>query len=219
VRAVLLDLYDTVARTHWGRLSDRIAAELGVEKRALFLAYDLTRSARAVGAYGSPEGDMHAIVEATGVEPSPELIQRLLSMERELAETGIELWDDSLPVVRTLRRRGVKTALISNCSHSTRQVVDRLDIEREFDAVLLSFEVGLRKPDPEIYREALRRVDVSADEAVFVDDQTAYCDGAAAVGMGTFLIVRPGVEPPGDLGPSADGHRVISDLYPLLDER
>jgi putative hydrolase of the HAD superfamily len=218
VRAVLLDLYDTVARTHWGRLSDRIAAELGVEKRALFRAYDLTRSARAVGAYGSPEGDMQAIVEATGVQPSPELIQILLSMERELAETGIELWDDSLPVVRALRRRGVKTALISNCSHSTRQVVDRLDIEREFDAVLLSFEVGLRKPDPEIYREALRRVDVSADEAVFVDDQAVYCDGAAAVGMGTFLILRPGDEPPEGLGPGADGHRVISDLYALLDE-
>jgi putative hydrolase of the HAD superfamily len=217
--AVLLDLYDTVARTQWGQLSDRVAAALGVEKRQLFSAYDLTRSARAVGAYGSPEGDMTAIVRATGIDPSPGLIRELLSMEREFSETGIELWDDSLPVVRALRQRGVKTALISNCSHSTRRIVDRLGIEMEFDAILLSFEVGLRKPDPEIYREALRRVDVSPVDAIFVDDQPAYCDGAAALGIGTFLIVRRTEEPPTGPDAGVDGHRVITDLYPLLEER
>jgi putative hydrolase of the HAD superfamily len=210
--AVLLDLYDTVARTHWGQLSDRIAAELGVPKTTLFRAYEVTRPARSVGTYGSPAGDMRSIAEATGVDPNPPLIERLLGMEREFSETGVELWEDSLPVVRELRSRGVGTALISNCSHSTRPIVDRLGLEDEFDAVLLSFEVGLHKPDPEIYREALRRVGgVPPGRAVFVDDQTEYCDGAAALGIETFLIVRDG-ETPSD----QDGHRVITDLRSLL---
>jgi putative hydrolase of the HAD superfamily len=210
--AALLDLYDTVARTHWGQLSDRIAGELGVPKETLFHAYDVTRSARSVGGFGSAAGDMTAIVEAAGVDPDPALIERLLDLERSFTERGVELWEDSLPVVRELRSRGVRTALISNCSHSTRPIVDRLGLEEEFDATLLSFEVGLHKPDPRIYQEALHRLgDVAPDRAIFVDDQTEYCDGAAALGIETYLIVRDGEAPP-DL----DGHRVISDLRSLL---
>jgi putative hydrolase of the HAD superfamily len=210
--AALLDLYDTVARTHWGQLSDRISAELDVPKERLFRAYDVTRPARSVGEYGSAAGDMTAIVEAAGVEPEPVLIERLLDLEHGFAERGVQLWEDALPVVRELRSRGVRTALISNCSHSTRPILDRLGLEDEFDATLLSFEIGLHKPDPRIYREALRRLgDVAPGRAVFVDDQTEYCDGAAALGIETYLIVRDGEAPP-DL----DGHRVISDLRSLL---
>jgi putative hydrolase of the HAD superfamily len=212
VDAVLLDLYDTLVRTHWGQLSERITAELDIDKADLFRAYELTRAARGVGTYGSVRGDMTAIVEAVGVDPDAELIERLLAMEREFSETGVELWEDSLPVVRELRARGAKTALISNCSHSTRPIVDRLEIAAEFDAILLSFEVGMHKPDPAIYREALRRLgDVSPDRAVFVDDQPAYCDGAAVLGIETFLIDRSG-----DGTPDLNGHRVIRDLRALL---
>jgi putative hydrolase of the HAD superfamily len=212
VDAVLLDLYDTLVRTHWGQLSERITAELDIDKADLFRAYELTRAARGVGTYGSVRGDMTAIVEAAGVDPDAELIERLLAMEREFSETGVELWEDSLPVVRELRARGAKTALISNCSHSTRPIVDRLEIAAEFDAILLSFEVGMHKPDPAIYREALRRLgDVSPDRAVFVDDQPAYCDGAAVLGIETFLIDRSG-----DGTPDLNGHRVIRDLRALL---
>ena len=131
--AVLLDLYDTIVRSRWGLLSERITAELGIEKADLFRAYERTRAARGVGTYGSVQGDMTAIVEAVGVDPDPELIARLLELEREFSETGVELWEDSVPVVRELRAHGTGTALISNCSHSTRRIVDRLGIAEEFD--------------------------------------------------------------------------------------
>lgn len=209
--AALLDLYDTVARTRWKELSDRIAGELSIDMVALYRAYDLTRPERSVGAFEGPEGDMAAVVEAAGFDPSPVLIERLVAMEREFSERGVELWEDSLPVVQELRARGVKTALVSNCSHSTRGIVDRLGIAEAFDEVLLSFEVGVRKPDPAIYREALERLDVAPEHAVFVDDQTEYCDGAAALGIETFLIDRSG-----DSTPDENGHRVIRDLRALL---
>jgi HAD superfamily hydrolase (TIGR01509 family) len=209
--AALLDMYDTVARTRWHELSNRIAGELDVDLEALYRAYNLTRDDRSVGAFDGQEGDMAAIVEAAGFESSPTLIGTLVALEREFAETGIELWEDSLPVIRELRARGVKTALVSNCSHSTRGIVDRLGLNEAFDEVILSFEVGLRKPDPAIYREALGRLDVEPERAVFVDDQQDYCDGAAAIGIGTFLIDRSG-----DGTPVGNGHRVIRDLRALL---
>jgi FMN phosphatase YigB (HAD superfamily) len=81
--------------------------------------------------------------------------------------------------------------------------------------VILSFEVGVAKPDPGIYLAALEAVAARADETLFVDDQAAYCDGAAALGIETVLLVRPDASPGGVSG--AGGHRVIGDLRPLLD--
>lgn len=160
--------------------------------------------------------DLVAMLEAADVEPTPDAIAELIEMEREMADS-VRLYDDSLDVVRALRERAVPTALVSNCSHNTRPIVDRLGLEREFDAVILSFEVGAMKPDPTIYREALARLGgPDPARSVFVDDQVRYCDGAAAIGLQTFLILRPeeALEGrPTDL----NGHRPIETLVPLLE--
>ena len=104
------------------------------------------------------EGDLPAVLEAADVEPiarscSPSCWRWNAEMAASVRCTTIRS--------RSFERcaeRGVPTALVSNCSHNTRPIVDRLGLEREFDAVILSFEVGAMKPDPAIYREALARL-------------------------------------------------------------
>jgi FMN phosphatase YigB (HAD superfamily) len=103
---------------------------------------------------------------------------------------------------------------VSNCDHTTRPVVERLGLPRETDEVVLSFEVRAAKPDPRIYQVALERLGVAAREAVFVDDQARYCDGAAELGIGTFLLLRDGGTPVEGVS-EPGGHRVIRDLRAL----
>jgi putative hydrolase of the HAD superfamily len=214
--AVLLDLYDTLVWSDWRTWQGRFADRVGLPEATIDLAFARSRPARSTGAYPDTAGDLGAVLEDAGVEPSAQLLADLLSMEDEMA-ASVRLYDDSLEVVRELRAEGIPTALVSNCSHNTRPVVDRLRLEPEFDALVLSFEVGAMKPDPAIYREALARLG-AADPArcVFVDDQVRYCDGAAAVGLQTFLILRP--EEALEGRPEAmNGHRPIDTLRPLLD--
>ena len=85
-----------------------------------------------------------------------------------------------LDVVRAARTTGVRTGLLSNSWG--------LDYPREgwdtlFDAVVISGEVGLRKPDPAIYRLAAERLGLPPDQIVFVDDLAPNVRAAAAVGM------------------------------------
>jgi putative hydrolase of the HAD superfamily len=94
--------------------------------------------------------------------------------------------------------------------------VEQLGLPARFDAVILSFEVRVRKPEPGIYLAALKAIDADPTDAVFVDDQTAYCDGARALGIDTRLIVRDGAEPAEGFAPSTNGHTVIKDLTALL---
>lgn len=211
--AVLLDLYDTIVWTEWYRLRDLIATRLDLDVPLLAKSFDVTRPARGVGAHPDAQGDMAAVLEAAGVEPEPSLVEELVALERRELERGVHLYDDVIPVLRELRLRGVKTALLSNCSHSTRPVVERLGLEEAFDEVLLSYEIETMKPDRAIYEMALERLGgIDPARAVFVDDQPDYCDGGAAVGMATRLMLRGNEHAP----PDPNGHQVVTDLRPLL---
>jgi putative hydrolase of the HAD superfamily len=211
--AVLFDLYDTLVEGSWDDWHRWLAGQLGVAPSVLRAAYDRTRPARSVGAYSDEQADLRAVLEAAGVEsPAPALVAELVAAERAFMTSNVHLHDDALPVLRALRDRGVPTALVSNCSHNTTAVVERLGLANELDAVVLSFAVGASKPQPAIYRLALQRLgDPPPGDTVFVDDQPGFCDGAAALGIATRLIARTG-EPS-----QADGHRVIRSLAELLD--
>jgi putative hydrolase of the HAD superfamily len=217
VRAVLLDLYDTLAWTEWPTMRAELEDRFGIGEAELLRAFTTTRQARSIGAYGSAEGDLAAVLEAAGIPADPELVHELNETRmKAFAENGVHLWEDSVPTMRELRARGARTAIVSNCDHATRPIVDELGLEQEADAVVLSFEVGVAKPDPGIYRAALGALDARPEEAVFVDDQAAYCEGAETIGIRSFLILRDDADPPE--GISAPGDRlVLHDLRSLLD--
>jgi epoxide hydrolase-like predicted phosphatase len=82
---------------------------------------------------------------------------------------------------RRARESGIRTALVSN-SWSTSHY-DRAMLEQIFDQLVISAEVGLHKPQPEIYRLAASRLELEPGECVFVDDLRENCEGAEAVGM------------------------------------
>ena len=217
VLAVLLDLYDTLAWTQWPTMRAELEDRFGIGEADLLRAFTTTRQARSIGAYGTAEGDLAAVLEAAGVSADEELIHELNETRmKAFAENSVHLWEDSLPTLRELRARGLRTAIVSNCDHSTRPIVDELGLEREVDAVVLSFEVGVAKPDPGIYQTALDALAARPEEAVFVDDQAAYCEGAEAIGIRSFLILRDDADRPE--GISAPGDRlVLHDLRSLLD--
>jgi len=215
-RAVLIDLYDTLVWSEWPKLRALIEERTGVSTRALLDGFGSTRPARSIGTYGSAEEDLRAVLEAAGFVPSPTLLGELVRTIAGVLENGVHLWEDSLPALRTLRERGVRTAVVSNCDHSTRPVVERLGLYEEADAVVLSFETGSAKPDPGIYLAALEAVGAQASETLFVDDQADYCAGAVAVGMDALLILREGDEPWEGVS-EPGGHRVIADLRGLLE--
>jgi putative hydrolase of the HAD superfamily len=83
--------------------------------------------------------------------------------------------------VKEIRASEMLTGLVSN-SWSTAHY-DRDLLAELFDAVVISAEVHMHKPRPEIYRLAAERLDVTPDQCLFVDDLKENCDGAEAVGM------------------------------------
>ncbi|MEO6144011.1 MAG: HAD family phosphatase [Dermatophilaceae bacterium] len=93
----------------------------------------------------------------------------------------LDIYDDSMTsLVTRARAAGIRTALLSN---SWGNGYDRSDWLEMFDAVVISGEVGMRKPEPEIYELALDRIGLPAGECVFIDDMPHNIAAAARAGL------------------------------------
>jgi putative hydrolase of the HAD superfamily len=98
---------------------------------------------------------------------------------------GMKPSEPMVAAVRAARDSGIRTGLVSN-SWSTSHY-DRPLLAELFDAVVISAEVGLHKPEPEIYLLASKRLGVEPEQCVFIDDLRENCAAAEAVGMRAIL--------------------------------
>jgi epoxide hydrolase-like predicted phosphatase len=106
---------------------------------------------------------------------APELIDRMFA--------GSAPDDEMLRAVRRARAGGIRTGLVSN-SWGTRRYPRELLAEL-FDGVVISGEVGIRKPAPEIYALGAQRIGLAPEACVFVDDLPFNLVPAAELGMAT----------------------------------
>ena len=130
------------------------------------------------------------ILRAHGREPQPEMVREMVRRDQELLLANSRLFDDAIPFLEKLRARGIKIAIVSNCTENTRPMLVALGVAALADTLVLSCEVGAAKPAAEIFRHALGRLGVAAEAAVFVDDQASFCAGSVAVGISAVQIVR-----------------------------
>ncbi len=209
----LVDAYQTILTcdfTEHGRISPAVA---GLTLDQWIAGVRKIGPALNVGQLTKAEG-FAGVLRDNGIEPDPELVRALLDKDRELLLAAGRLYDDALPFLRALRVRGIKIAIVSNCSEGTRELLDALGVAALADALVLSCEVGAAKPATEIYQRALKQLGAAPEAAVFVDDQPRFCAGATALGITAVQIVRDG--PAGTAAAAADetpdGVRLVYSL-------
>ncbi len=183
LRALLLDLGEVLVHAQPPELVRRMAELARVPVPALTQAYWAHRNEYDLRGDARPYWD--AVLRDAG---SP-----LAALERDavrpaLIELDAESWtqfrDEVWEIAERFRAGGGRTAVLSNCGTEVmNRVRAQRDVGRFFDAMVVSWEVGLMKPDPVIYRLALQRLGVEAPAALFVDDRPQNVAAAEAVGL------------------------------------
>ena len=128
--------------------------------------------------------------ERLGLADSAGLIDRLFG--------GMRPDEEMHEAVRRAREAGVKTGMVSNSWGDDRY--DRNALERTFDAWVISGEVRLRKPDPQIYALGAERIGLDPSDCIFVDD------------------LRGNLKPAQKLGMATVHHRTADETIPQLEE-
>jgi HAD superfamily hydrolase (TIGR01549 family) len=187
--ACLLDAYDTIVHTDFTPYRDVLPAMAGIPADALYREFGRVAPALSVGQISITEA-FAEILRARGVEARPDLVRAMADKSRELLLLSGRLYDDVLPLLRTLRSRGIKVAIVSNCDENTRDLLVEVGVAALTDVLALSNEVGAVKPAAQIYQYALDKLGVTAEAALFVDNNATFCAGAAALGIQAVQLVR-----------------------------
>lgn len=132
---------------------------------------------------------MRQLLGEFDIEPSAEELDLFLAAEHETWAPSRHLGDGTLALLDALRGRGLRLGLVSNAFDPgwlVRRDLGAMGLAERLDIVVLSSEVGKRKPHPEPFELALRALDVAPEDALFVGD-ALYHDvrGAAEAGLTT----------------------------------
>jgi putative hydrolase of the HAD superfamily len=141
------------------------------DPRALRLVRELETAAIDEDVFGQRFGELLEIDDRAG------LLDRMFG--------GLRPDTEMLAALSKARAAGIRTGLISNSMGTGRY--DRDAFPELFDGVVISDEVGLHKPQPEIFLLGAARVGAPPERCVFVDDLRENCVGAEAVGMTAIL--------------------------------
>ncbi len=186
IKVVFWDLGGVLVRTEDRSKREQWEQRLGMEPRQLD---------RLI--FGGEMGRKAALGQASVEEVWESVRQELdlsLNEREQLARDfwqGDDLDEELVAFIRGLRAR-FQTGLISNAWLELRELLEgHWHIDDAFDDLVISAEVGLVKPDPAIYKLALERLNVEADQAVFVDDFTQNIAAAADVGMHAVHFTDP----------------------------
>lgn len=143
------------------------------------------------------EIDIAAVMRSSfahhGVDLEDDDLRLFLRASHDVWASYYSLGASTHALLESLRRRGLKLALVSNTASPDwllRPVLEHQGLVERLDAIVLSSEVGKRKPHPAIFEHALAELDVRPDEALFVGDRLdADIAGASRIGMSTMQAV------------------------------
>ncbi len=184
IKAIIFDMGGVLVRTEDSAPRDRLAAEFGITREEL-LETVFNSSTSIQAECGKIHQDAHwQAVFARWQVPAlrqADFIQTFWSGDR--------INTDLVEKIRNWKEK-YKIGLLSNAWDGSRALVEgQFHFLNVFDVSVFSAEVGIRKPAAEIFHTVLKKLDVLAEEAIFVDDFSANIEGASRVGLRTVHFV------------------------------
>lgn len=171
-RAVIFDLFETLI-TEWGHkkyTKSEMCSDLGIEREEFDLYWEEKEQERYLGKIDFVDS-IRYVCEKCGIQIDDSILTAITDKRIKTKSTCFDYVDPEVfQLLSHLKSMGVKLAIVSNCSSEEVKVIKQSRIYEYFDQVILSYEVGLQKPDISIYKKAADLLGVAIDECVFVGD-------------------------------------------------
>jgi putative hydrolase of the HAD superfamily len=191
--ATLVDAYEKVNHLLASTLEREVpAAQVLIENVSRRVDDEIQRDYAA----GRPEeveiaGIYDSALRGLGLELEPHVIERVMELEQEGWLNSVHVGPDVTRTLEALRADGLRLGIVSNAAYLPRlmkQQLAALGLADFFDAVTFSSEVGVRKPHPAIYADALAKLGADPSRTLFVGDRVREdVQGPQAQGMRAVL--------------------------------
>jgi len=210
-RAVIFDLFGTLirnfSRSEYRAVLDDMAALLGAPAEEFARAWFDTFPERNLGLSATAEGDIVRVCHQLSVFPLPAHLTAAAKLRIDLTRRYLVPRDGAREVLGTLRTRGLRLGLITDCTAEAPLLWPESPLASLFDTAVFSCVEHVKKPDPAIYRIACERLGVTPQECLYVGDGSSReLTGARQVGMRPVHLRPPGED-------AEDVHRVDVDAW------
>ena len=182
IKAIFFDLGGVILRTENSSARTNLATEFGMSYAEMDRFVFESKSA-ALASLGKMTEEEHWL------DVTRRLDRPMTDMShiRDSFFGGDQIDQDIIDLLRSLRKTH-RTGLISNAWDGMRRWMTDQKLADAFDALIISAELGIAKPDARIYQYALEQLGVEAGQSIFVDDVEKNIAASAAIGMHGILF-------------------------------
>jgi putative hydrolase of the HAD superfamily len=226
--AVIFDLFgtlvDNMPHEEFEQALSTMAGILSVPAAGFIHMWDATWPLRSVGKLPGPEAAIRHICNQLGVEPDDEQVQQAARIRFEFSRRSLVPRHDTIETLARLKSEGYKLGLISDCTAEIALLWPTTSLAPLIDVPIFSSSVGLKKPDPRIFRLACERLGVAPKKSLFMGDGGSNeLSGARSVGMFPVLIRVPYETTPNTRRHDEEqwhGIQItaVKDILPFVDE-
>lgn len=171
IKAVIFDMFETLVTLFTGKtyFSEDIAADLGISLDDFRREWHVTEKDRSTGKYTIGEG-LAIALKQLGVYSEDKVKLAAEHRKQALTDTFTAIPEETVNLLRDLRKAGKKTGLITNTFSDERDFIRESELYPLFDAALISYEQGICKPAPELFRRMTELLGVEPGECLYVGD-------------------------------------------------
>ncbi len=191
VKAVIFDMYETLITLFESPLyfGTQIAVDAGIEEKKFQEIWRAAESDRTIGKI-TLEELLEKILKANDCYSEAKMNFIVNKRIRTKEEAFEHLHQEIIPMLRALKKKGIRIGLISNCFSEEAVIIKKSVLYPYFDAVCLSFDEGVQKPDPVIFKMCLERLQVQAKDCLYIGDGgSSELEAAQAAGMKALQAV------------------------------
>ena len=196
IKAVIFDLFGTLvnsfnAQEHKQVLSE-MASLLSLPEEPFYNLWSSSFNQRPLGIFKNIEESMIFIGKELNIPINRNGIEEASRVRFNYTKRTLVPRADAIDTLKQIKNLGYKIGLISDCTHEVPQIWNATPFAKYFNSVIFSCSVGMKKPDPRIYRLACENLGVKPKNCFYIGDGSSReLSGALNVGMFPVLIRSP----------------------------
>ena len=171
IKAVIFDMFETLITLFEGRtyFSENIAEDVGVPLQDFRTEWHKTEHDRSLGKITFEEGVANTL-KKFGVYSKEKVDLVMKNRLAALGDTFSAIPEASIQLLQTLHQKGILIGLITNTFSDERGFIRACPLFPFFDAAVISYEQGMCKPDPAVYKKMMSTLNVAPEECLYVGD-------------------------------------------------
>lgn len=185
MRAVIFDMFETLVTFFESPLyfGAQIAKDAGIPEEIFNSLWRPTEHCRSIGEM-TLEQTLEMILKGNQCYSEKLFADIVAKRVASKQECFRHIHPDIIPMLAHIKEKGIQIGLISNCYSEEVEVIRQSELFPYFDAVYLSYEQGVWKPDEEIFRRCMEGLSVKAEECLYIGDGGSYeLETARRLGM------------------------------------